>query len=108
MNPFDPTMTHAAGGLAVNRPLDLARIDAVGFDLDHTLALYDDHAVNALAMAEAQELLVAHRGYRPNDVIVAPQRGDFEAARALCLDLASAHVVKLDADRRVRVARRGG
>jgi HAD superfamily 5'-nucleotidase-like hydrolase len=91
-----------------NRPLDLAQIDAVGFDLDHTLALYDDHAVNALAMAEAQELLVAHRGYRPGDVAVNPQRGDFEAARALALDLASAHVVKLDGDRRVRVARRGG
>ena len=108
MNPFDPNMTHTAGRLAVNRPLDLARIDAVGFDLDHTLALYDDHAVNTLAIAEAQELLVAHRGYLPKDVIVAPQRGDFEAARALCLDLASAHVVKLDAGRRVHVARRGG
>jgi 5'-nucleotidase len=91
-----------------NRALDLGAIDAVGFDLDHTLALYDDDAVNALAMSEAQELLVARRGYRQSDVAVAPHPGDADAARALVIDLAHAHVVKLDAHRRVRVARRAG
>jgi HAD superfamily 5'-nucleotidase-like hydrolase len=94
--------------LVVNRLLDLRDIDAVGFDLDHTLALYDDDAVNALAMAEAQELLVARRGYHAGDVEPVPQPGDAAAARALALDLAHSHVVKLDAERRVRIARRGG
>lgn len=91
-----------------NRPLDLAAIDAVGFDLDHTLALYDDAAVNAFAMAEAQELLVAHRAYWQSDVAVTPHPGDADVARALALDLTHAHVIKLDAHRRVRVARRAG
>lgn len=91
-----------------NRSFDLATIDAVGFDLDHTLALYDDDAVNALAMTEAQDLLVAQRGYRESEVAVAPQAGDADAARALAIDLAHAHVVKLDAQRRVRIARRAG
>ncbi len=107
--PFDPiAMPRPRARLTANRSLDLGAVDAVGFDLDHTLAIYDDPAVNALAMAEAQEFLVTERGYQPGDVVVDPQRGDFEAARALALDLASAHVVKLDAERRVRVARRAG
>jgi HAD superfamily 5'-nucleotidase-like hydrolase len=94
--------------LFVNRPIDFREVRAVGFDLDHTLALYDDAAVNALAMAEAQALLVDRRGYNQLDVAVAPRSGDAAAARALALDLANAHIVKLDADRRVRVARRAG
>ncbi len=93
--------------LIVNRAVDLREIDAVGFDLDHTLALYDDDAVNAIAMAEAQGLLVSQRGYRPDDVAAAHDPHDAAGARALALDLASAHVVKLDAGRRVRIARRG-
>jgi HAD superfamily 5'-nucleotidase-like hydrolase len=94
--------------LVVNRPIDLRDIEAVGFDLDHTLALYDDAAVNALAMAEAQGLLVARRGYRTQDVTACPRPADAAAARSLALDLAHSHVVKLDADRRVRIARRAG
>ncbi len=94
--------------LVANRPVDLRDIDAVGFDLDHTLALYDDDAVNTLAMAEARELLVASRGYRGHEVDAGPHPHDAAAARALALDLAHAHVVKLDQERRVRVARRGG
>jgi HAD superfamily 5'-nucleotidase-like hydrolase len=98
----------SAHSLFVNRPVDFDRIRAVGFDLDHTLALYDDAAVNALAMAEAQRLLVDQRGYHDSDVAVAPRAGDAASARALALDLTQSHVVKLDADRRVRVARRAG
>jgi HAD superfamily 5'-nucleotidase-like hydrolase len=94
--------------LVVNRSIDLRDIEAVGFDLDHTLALYDDEAVNAIAMAEAQELLVSRRGYLACDVAALPQPGDAATARALALDLAHSLVVKLDADRRVRIARRGG
>ncbi|HXV14279.1 MAG TPA: 5'-nucleotidase domain-containing protein [Candidatus Krumholzibacteria bacterium] len=94
--------------LVVNRPIDLGEIEAVGFDLDHTLALYDDAAVNALAMAEALHLLVEHRGYRARDIALAAPVGDAGTARALAIDLANAHVVKLDASRRVRVARRAG
>ncbi|HEU4929491.1 MAG TPA: 5'-nucleotidase domain-containing protein, partial [Candidatus Krumholzibacteria bacterium] len=108
MSSFDPSIFKADGLLAANRALDLGGIDAVGFDLDHTLALYDDDAVNALAMAEAQDLLVAERGYRSGEVVVAPHVHDVAVARALAIDLATAHVVKLDAGRRVHVARRGG
>ena len=92
----------------VNRSVDLGSIAAVGFDLDHTLALYDDAAVNALATAEAQELLVSQRGYRASGVAAAPRPDDAAAARALAIDLRDGHAVKLDANRRVRVARRGG
>ncbi len=93
--------------MIVHRTLDLGAIDAVGFDLDHTLALYDDDAVNALALAEARQFLVAHRGYRPEEVDVVPHPHDTAAARTLAIDLATAHVVKLDSARRVHVSRRG-
>ncbi len=106
--PHPPKSLSAPPGWAVHRPIDLGDIDAVGFDLDHTLAIYDDDAVNALAMDEARELLVTKRGYRECDLVVAPQPGDAETARALAIDLVTAHVVKLDASRRVRVARRAG
>ncbi len=107
MLPFDPAISYADGLLAANRPLDLGRIEAVGFDLDHTLALYDDDAVNALAMAEARQLLAAHRDFRDGDLVVAPNEHDAAVARALAIDLATAYIVKLDAGRRIRVARRG-
>ncbi len=108
MCPVDPSITRANGVLAVNRTLDLAAIRAVGFDLDHTLALYDDDAVNALAMAEACALLAVQRGFRDHELVAAPNAHDAAVARALALDLTTSHVVKLDAGRRVRVARRGG
>lgn len=94
--------------LTANRVVDLRKVDAVGFDLDHTLALYDDAAVNALAMAEAQELLVANRGYLRDHVSAAPDIHDAGAARALAIDLVNAHIVKLDLERRVRLARHAG
>ncbi|MCI0453246.1 MAG: HAD hydrolase-like protein [Candidatus Latescibacteria bacterium] len=103
-----PSKTSATAPLVVNRPIDLRAIDAVGFDLDHTLAIYDDAAVNALAMEEARQLLVEHRGYRERDFSVAVHAGDAATARALAIDLLHAHVVKLDESRRVRVARLAG
>jgi HAD superfamily 5'-nucleotidase-like hydrolase len=102
------TRPFPAQPLSVLRPLDLARIDAVGFDLDHTLALYDDDAVNALAADATRALLVGRLGYprwfaAPEAL---PPMGP--AARALSLDLHQGAVVKLDAGRRVRRARHRG
>jgi HAD superfamily 5'-nucleotidase-like hydrolase len=86
------------------RRLDLSAIDAVGFDLDHTLALYDDQAVNLLA---AQETIghLEGRGYpRPAlQLECLPP----EAVRGLSMDLRHGNIVKIGADGRVRVARRG-
>jgi HAD superfamily 5'-nucleotidase-like hydrolase len=93
------------GPVVVIRPLNLAHLDAVGFDLDHTLALYDDHALNLLAAAETIELLRRQKGYPADWLRLA---GDpLPAARGLSLDLRHGNVVKIGADRVVRLARRG-
>lgn len=85
------------------RALDLGSIEAVGFDLDHTLALYDDHAVNVLAAMETVPILEAagHRGAS------FPTQDITSTARGLSMDLRHGNVIKIGADGRVMLARRG-
>lgn len=97
-----------ASSVHVFRSLDLADIDAVGFDLDHTLALYDDLAVNALAARAAAINLVEHLGYPTWIADEVLSRETPLAARAIAIDLESGALIKLDAGRRVRVGRHGG
>ena len=94
--------------IRVNRAIDLGAIEAVGFDLDHTLALYDDAAVNELAATAARRLLVEQLDY-PRWLVERPAPMDAPAAaRTLAADLGQGAVVKLDAERRVVRARLGG
>lgn len=87
----------------VIHPLDLATIDAVGFDLDHTLALYDDQAVNILAAEETTARLKI-RGYFPASL---PLEIMATEARGLSMDLRHGNILKIGADGRVRLARHG-
>ena len=84
-------------------PVDFAEIDAVGFDLDHTLALYDDQAVNVLAAEETIGTLQL-RGYSPASL---PLEIVATVARGLSMDLLHGNIVKIGADGRVRLARHG-
>jgi len=90
----------------VNRPVDPTTIRAIGFDLDHTLAVYDDDRVNTLAAAETLASLVEDRLY-PDAVRDIAYDGRY-TARGLQLDLARATVTKLDGARRVLRARHAG
>ncbi len=85
------------------RPLDLGSIDAVGFDLDHTLAIFDDHAVNVIAATETVPILasVGHPG------AVFPTENITTTARGLSMDLRHGNVIKIGGDGRVKLARRG-
>jgi len=85
------------------RDLDLSAIEAVGFDLDHTLALYDDHAVNLLAAGETVPFL-ADAGH-PNASF--PTEDVTSTARGLSMDLRHGNVIKLGAGGQVILARRG-
>ncbi len=91
-------------GLHVNRAVDLSRIDAVGFDLDHTLALYDDHALNLLAVAETIDLLIEQAGYSPRAFDAMPT-DPIPPVRTMALDLRHGAILKVDARTRVRLAR---
>lgn len=85
------------------RALDLGSIDAVGFDLDHTLALYDDHAVNLLAATETVPILEA-AGHPQASF---PVEDITYTARGLSMDLRHGNVIKIGADGHVKLARRG-
>ena len=83
--------------------VDFSEIDAVGFDLDHTLALYDDAAVNLLAARETVPRLNA-AGYAAAEL---PAERIQAGARGLSMDLRHGGVIKIASDGRVRLARRG-
>jgi len=87
------------------RQVDLAQIAAVGFDLDHTLAEYDDAAVNALACAETVDRLVDAGHERAR---FAAAYDDAAFPRGLVFDLSRGALLKLDAHGRVLRARRAG
>ena len=95
-----PAVNHPVHAI---RSLDLASIDAVGFDLDHTLALYDDQAVNLLAAEETVDTLRI-RGYSPGDL---PFEIMSTVARGLSMDLRHGNVLKIGADGQVKLARHG-
>ena len=52
----------------VNRTLNLKRIKAIGFDMDYTLAQYQQPAFDKLAFDGAKEKLVYKLGY-PKEVL---------------------------------------
>ncbi|MCK5620531.1 MAG: HAD-IG family 5'-nucleotidase [Candidatus Krumholzibacteria bacterium] len=91
-----------AGDVYVNRLLDLRQIEAVGLDLDHTLAVYDDQAVNELAFSETCRYLIDDRGYPRS--IAQLNYTNSEISRGLVADLQFGALVKLDSRDRVRRA----
>jgi len=82
----------------VNRLLDLGSIRAVGFDLDHTIALYEDQRVNQLADRETRQLLVSECGYSRQ--LLDHSYNNHRMIRGLSLDLSTGCIVKLDDKRR--------
>jgi HAD superfamily 5'-nucleotidase-like hydrolase len=83
----------------VNRPLDLRRISAVGLDLDHTLAVYDDQAVNELAFADTCRYLIEARGYPA--AIARLRYRNADVSRGIVVDVETGNLLKLDANDRV-------
>ena len=100
-----PDPVRLKNGVYVNYTLDLSRIEAIGFDLDHTLAVYREHSVNSAAFSETCRRLVDHRGYPPPVAGLVYDSSD--AARGLLADTRLGNLVKLGADDRVCRARRG-
>jgi HAD superfamily 5'-nucleotidase-like hydrolase len=80
-----------------NRDLDLQEIEAIGFDMDYTLARYNQRAMDALSIEKALERLVSERGY-PDEIMEISPRPDF-AMRGLVLDTTRGHVLKVDRHR---------
>lgn len=92
--PRDPTRQ-----IFVNRNLNLARIDAVGFDMDYTLAPYHQHAMDALSIQMTVAKLIANKGY-PEEIREARLDHAF-IIRGLAVDKETGNTFKMDTHRQV-------
>lgn len=88
-----------------NRNLRLSAIAAIGFDMDHTLALYRDEEFESLCFAMAVERLVA-KGYPEALRDVSYDRT--AVVRGLVVDKRQGNILKMDAYGYVARVRHGG
>ena len=89
-----------------HRNLRLASIAAIGFDMDHTLALYDPHVFEQLCFEMAVALLVETKGYPESLREVAYDRT--AVTRGLIVDRRLGNLLKVDAYGYVARVRHGG
>lgn len=82
-----------------NRDLNFEKVETVGFDMDYTLARYEQDELDALSVELTLERLVEERGY-PEEILDIQPRPDF-AIRGLVIDTWKGNVLKLDAHRHV-------
>ena len=98
----EPTRIPRTRRVFVNRNLKMAGIDWVGFDMDYTLAIYNQEAMDRLSI-EATLAKLVKRGY-PEDVIrTLDYRIDFPI-RGLLIDKRFGHILKMD---RFKVVQKG-
>jgi HAD superfamily 5'-nucleotidase-like hydrolase len=86
----------------VNRNLKMAGIDWVGFDMDYTLAIYNQEEMDKLSIRATLEKL-ATRGYSGEILREIPYRIDFPI-RGLLIDKRFGHILKMD---RFKVVQKG-
>ena len=101
---LEPHAVPRARRLFVNRNLRLAGIDWVGFDMDYTLAIYDQPEMDALSIQATVQKLVL-RGY-PAWLADVPYDTGF-AIRGLLIDKRHGNVLKMDRYKVAHVAYHG-
>ena len=87
------------------RTLPMGDLEAVGFDMDHTLARYRQPEIDELAFKKSARLLVRDRGYSPWLLEI-----DYDpafAVRGLVLDGLRGNLLKLNRERQVVRASHG-
>ncbi len=91
--------------LFVNRNLRFDLVDTVGFDMDYTIAIYRQEAMDRLSIEATAQKLVGSLGY-PECLLEAPYRTDFPI-RGLLIDRKYGNVLKMDRYRYVKKAYHG-
>ena len=81
-------------GVFVNRNLRLATIQAIGFDMDHTLALYHRHEIDALLIRLAASILEKEMGY--SSALLPLKASPATMVRGLVVDKLTGNVLKID------------
>ena len=88
-----------------NRDLDHDHVTWIGFDMDYTLAVYEQGAFDELTHRMTVARMVERLHY-PEEVGAIPYRDDF-AIRGLTVDRETGNILKLDAHRHVERAFHG-
>lgn len=89
----------------VNRTLNLKKIQAIGFDMDHTLVRYHSMAFEKLAHERVVEILVTEKGY-PEQVRQL-QFDPEQVIRGLVIDRKLGNILKLNLHGGIRLSRHG-
>lgn len=92
--PTDPTRQ-----IFVNRNLNMAKIEFIGFDMDYTLAPYHQHAMDSLSIQATVANLIAKKGY-PAEIRDAHLDHDF-IIRGLMVDKELGNIFKMDSHKHV-------
>jgi HAD superfamily 5'-nucleotidase-like hydrolase len=92
--PSDP-----AHRIYTNRNLDMSSIDAIGFDMDYTLAQYHQKPLDELSIKLTIDKLISNHGY-PEEIRGIRVDLNF-IIRGLVVDKDTGHIFKLDAHRMV-------
>jgi len=100
--PPEPTRIPRSRRVFVNRNLKMAGIDWVGFDMDYTLAIYNQAEMDKLSI-QATVKKLATRGYPPDVIQSIPYPIDFPI-RGLLIDKRFGHILKMD---RFKVVQQG-
>lgn len=100
--PTEPTRIPRTRRVFVNRNLKMAGIDWVGFDMDYTLAIYNQAEMDRLSIEATLKKLYA-RGY-PGDVLGSVDYPIDFPIRGLLIDKRYGHVLKMD---RFKVVQKG-
>jgi HAD superfamily 5'-nucleotidase-like hydrolase len=100
--PFEPTPIPRTRRVFVNRNLKMAGIDWVGFDMDYTLAIYNQAEMDRLSIEATRKKLVA-RGY-PEDILESIQYPIDFPVRGLLIDKRYGNILKMD---RFKVVHKG-
>jgi|JI10StandDraft_1071094.scaffolds.fasta_scaffold62326_3 5'-nucleotidase len=77
-----------------NRNLNMAQIEAVGFDMDYTVAQYHQAALEELSIRKTVEKLIKNHGYP--EVLRAVKLDLRFIIRGLVVDKENGHILKLD------------
>jgi 5'-nucleotidase len=88
-----------------NRNLRMTSLQAMGFDMDHTLAVYNTPNFNRLCFDLALERLVSEYGYPRETLDV--QWDEYAVVRGLIVDKREGNLIKADAYHHVTRARHG-
>ncbi len=78
----------------VNRPLNMANIGWIGFDMDYTLAIYRKKAIEELAFRKTLEKLVSQKGY-PAEILALEYRVE-SVIRGLLVDRSKGNLLKIN------------